>query len=273
MKRPEPRPAARPGRAPRRDGTSGRSAPARLPGCRCPRRRREPRRVVRPGAAPRPSPSRRAGENLTALSSRLMRTWPQLLADRRRRPAAPRAGRARTRARSRRSPGRSRRPPRRPIATSVGASSTWRSPASSRATLSSVSTIAVSRCASRGDVAEERLALLLPEEDVPAQQRLREAVDRGQRRAQLVRDGRDEVGLHLLDDAAPRRRRGTRRSGPRPRRRVAHDRLGQRQPDLLAAAPDRDQPLAGGALVVRRRARAGAPRSASVRAPRLPGLP
>jgi len=51
-----------------------------------------------------------------------------------------------------------------------------------------------------GDVAEERGALLLTEEDVVAQQRLGEAVDRGQRRAQLAGDAGDELRLHLLDD-------------------------------------------------------------------------
>ena len=73
-----------------------------------------------------------------------------------------------------------------------------------------------------------------PKSDVLAQQRLGEAVDRGQRRAQLVRDGRDEVGLHLLDD--PLGRDVAEREDPAGDRagRVAHDRLGQREPDLLA---------------------------------------
>ena len=95
-----------------------------------------------------------------------------------------------------------------------------------------------------GDVAQERRALLLAEEHVLAEQRLREAVDRRQRRAQLVRDGRDEVGLHLLDAALggdvaegvdpP----GDRAGG------IGHHRLAEREPDLLAAAPDRDEPAA-----------------------------
>ena len=52
-----------------------------------------------------------------------------------------------------------------------------------------------------GDVAQERLALLVAELDVLPEQRLGEAVDRRQRRAELVRDRRHEVGLHLLDEA------------------------------------------------------------------------
>ena len=122
-----------------------------------------------------------------------------------------------------------------------------------------------------GDVAEERRALLLAEEHVVAQQRLGEAVDRGQRRAQLAGDVRDELGLHLLDDALggdvtegeDAARHGTRR--------VAHDRLGQREPDLLAAATQRDQPLACGHRPRPTRGRAAAPRSAGGRAPRRPG--
>ena len=51
------------------------------------------------------------------------------------------------------------------------------------------------------DVADERRAVLLAEARVLAQQRLGEAVDRGQRRAQLVRDGGHEVALELLERA------------------------------------------------------------------------
>src|SRR3990170_4065535 len=56
----------------------------------------------------------------------------------------------------------------------------------------------------RGDVAQEGRTLLLSEEYVLAQERLGEAVDRRQRRSQLVRDGGDEVRLHLLDAALRR---------------------------------------------------------------------
>ena len=52
-----------------------------------------------------------------------------------------------------------------------------------------------------GDHLEHARLLLVPEHDVVAAQRHRGAVDRGERRAQLVRDGRDEVALQLLDRA------------------------------------------------------------------------
>src|SRR5207253_1742394 len=97
----------------------------------------------------------------------------------------------------------------------------------------------------RGDIAEEGRALFLAEEDVVAQEGLREAVDRGQRRAQLAGDTRDELGLHLLDDAL----RGDVAEGEDPTgngsRRIAHDRLRQREPDLVRPAPDRDEALSG----------------------------
>ena len=128
--------------------------------------------------------------------------------------------------------------------TSVGASSTLRSPASSRATLERVDDRRQA-LRLRGDVAEKGVALLLPEEHVPAQQGLREPVDRSQGCAELVRDGRDEIGLHLLD--APLSGHVAEREDAacnRPRR-VAHDRLGQRQPSFVGTAPDRDQALSG----------------------------
>jgi hypothetical protein len=49
-------------------------------------------------------------------------------------------------------------------------------------------------------VLKERATLLVVEVDVVAEQRLRKAVDRSERRAQLVGDGRDEPRLHLLDE-------------------------------------------------------------------------
>ena len=96
-----------------------------------------------------------------------------------------------------------------------------------------------------GDVAEERVALLLAEEHVVAEQRLGEAVDRGQRRAQLVGDVRDELRLHLLDDALGGDVAEGEDAAGHGAGRVAHHGLGQREPDLLAAAPDRDEPFAG----------------------------
>ena len=118
--------------------------------------------------------------------------------------------------------------------TSVGARVTVRSPLSSRATLSSASTIVVSRSDSRAMKLEERAPLLVREADVLAQQRLREAVDRRERRAQLDRHRRDEVGLHLLElvlgrDVAEREDAARDRSG-----RVAHHRLRERQPHVVA---------------------------------------
>ena len=74
-----------------------------------------------------------------------------------------------------------------------------------------------------GDHAEQLLADLRIELDVGAADRLRRAVDRRQRRPQLVRDGGDEVGLHLLEPPSPRSGRGRRRRcpprSPRPSRR------------------------------------------------------
>ena len=51
----------------------------------------------------------------------------------------------------------------------------------------------------RGDDAEQLVLDLRVELDVRAPDRLRRAVDRGERRAQLVRDGGDELRLHLLE--------------------------------------------------------------------------
>ena len=91
------------------------------------------------------------------------------------------------------------------------------------------------------DVAQEDAPLLFAEEDVLPQERLREAVDRCQRRAQRVRNGGDEIGLDLLDHPV---------GGDVPEREdasgdltewIAHDRLGEREPNLLAAARDGNQ--------------------------------
>ncbi len=87
---------------------------------------------------------------------------------------------------------------------------------------------------------------VLAEVDVLAEQRLGEAVDRRERRAQLVRDGGDEVRLHLLDaplggdvaESVDPARDGTGRIG--------HHGLAEREPHLLAAAPDRHEPAAAG---------------------------
>ena len=97
----------------------------------------------------------------------------------------------------------------------------------------------------RRDVAQERLALLLAEQHVVAEQRLAEAVDRRQRRAQLPRDVGDELPLHVLDnalggDVAEGEDSAGHRAGG-----VAHDGLGERKPDLFAPAADRDEALSG----------------------------
>ena len=103
-----------------------------------------------------------------------------------------------------------------------------------------------------GDVAEEGRALGVRELDVAAHERLREAVDRGERRAELVRDRGDEVRLHLLDDAlAGDVAEGEDAAGDGPAR-VEHDRLAEREPDLLVAALDRERALAGRRAVLRR---------------------
>ena len=132
--------------------------------------------------------------------------------------AAPSAGRRRSGARSLRPPARSARPGRRRRARRSGRGCTCRSPVSSRATLSSVSTIAGQPLRLRRDVAEEREPLLLAEHHVLAQQRLGEAVDRRERRAQLVRHRATRSPTSSARRAGRRRCRGTRRSGRRRRR-------------------------------------------------------
>ena len=88
--------------------------------------------------------------------------------------------------------------------------------------------------------------------DVAAHERLREAVDRGERGAELVRDRGDEVRLHLLDHAlAGDIAEGEDAAGDGPAR-VEHDRLAEREPDLLVAALDRERALAGRRAVLRR---------------------
>ena len=101
------------------------------------------------------------------------------------------------------------------------------------------------------DVAEERRALLVAEEDVLAEQRLREAVDRRQRRAQLVRHRRDEVRLHLLDEPVGRDVAEREDAAGDGADRIAHDRLADGEPHLFAPAHDRDEPIR------RRRSRIG----------------
>ena len=101
------------------------------------------------------------------------------------------------------------------------------------------------------DVAEERALVLLAERDVLAEQGLGEAVDRGQRGAKLVRDGRDEVGLELLDGALARDVPEGEDPPAGRARRVAQGRLGQREPDLLAAPDDRDLALSGRLVLAR----------------------
>src|SRR3989440_4050851 len=103
----------------------------------------------------------------------------------------------------------------------------------------------------RRDVAQERAPLLLAEEDVLAEEGLGEAVDRRQRRPKLVRDGRDELGLHLLDGAVGGDVSKREDPAGHEARRVAHDGLRHRQPRLLAAADDRDEAVAGGRLAAR----------------------
>src|SRR4051794_13677147 len=103
----------------------------------------------------------------------------------------------------------------------------------------------------RGDVADEGRALGFAEERVAAQERLCEAVDRRQRRAQLVGDRRHEVGLHLLDEAV----RGDVAEGEDPAgdltAGVAHDGLGEREGELAPATPDRHLAVALRRAVVR----------------------
>ena len=91
-----------------------------------------------------------------------------------------------------------------------------------------------------GDVAHERRAVVVAERRVGAQERLGESVDRGQRRAQLVRDGRDEVGLDLVEPALVRDV-ADREDGAGPLlARIAQRRAGDRQPDLAPAALEPD---------------------------------
>ena len=97
------------------------------------------------------------------------------------------------------------------------------------------------------------------ERDVVALQRHRRAVDRGERRPQLVRDGRDEVALQLLDrplvgEVAERVDGAVRELGG-----------GEREPELAARAVDRERlrPVAGLAE------RPAAPAPASAGAPTI----
>jgi hypothetical protein len=60
-------------------------------------------------------------------------------------------------------------------------------------------TIRASRSDSSATTLEQARALVVVEPDVGALQRHRRAVDRGERRAQLVRDRGDEVALQPLD--------------------------------------------------------------------------
>ena len=88
-----------------------------------------------------------------------------------------------------------------------------------------------------GDQRDEALAPGLVEREVVPEQRLRRAVDGGQRRAQLVRGGGDEVGLDLLEPArvgqvAERVDRAAEEAHP-----------GDRDPAFAARGLDRDQDL------------------------------
>ena len=142
-----------------------------------------------------------SGEYLTALSTRLIRTRPTLSGSPRPSGSSSVGGRARARAPGRGAPAAPRRrrcdereriavldrdvqrvgvEPARPEDVVDGA----REPVG----------------LARDDV-EQLRALLVVERDVAAAQRHRRAVDRGERRAQLVRDGRDELGAHRLERA------------------------------------------------------------------------
>ena len=224
--------------------------------CRCPRRT-----TVISAASDRPCAAtvivlRPRANKLTALSRRLVEHLQQFL------PIGPDGEpRARSWTTNRWPASCSRsRPPRpppgRPLRRRSRSSVSPSVPASRRATLSRSSTIRIRRSDSDGDVAEEGLALGLGEVDVPAQERLGEAVDRGERRAKLVRDRGDEVGLHLLDHPLARDvAEGEDPPGDRAGR-VEHHRLAEREPAL------RCRPLDGrrGA-----RARRSAPSAASSR--------
>ena len=91
------------------------------------------------------------------------------------------------------------------------------------------------------DHAEHPLLLVDAERDVLAAQRHRGAVDRGERRAQLVRDGRDEIALELLD------RPLVGEVAERVDRALRELRGGEREPELAGGAVDRKRlrPLAG----------------------------
>ena len=82
------------------------------------------------------------------------------------------------------------------------------------------------------DDAEQLLALLGCELDVAPAQRHRRAVDRGERRAQLVRDRRDELGPQLLE------RPLLGQVAERVHRAVGDGDTGDRQPELAPADAD-----------------------------------
>ena len=92
-------------------------------------------------------------------------------------------------------------------------------------------------------------------------QRQRRAVDRSQRRAQLVRHGRDEVLAHLPRARAPRSGRGTRRPfrrRSRPPRSRASARRRRARAERLVAVAGPGAPATGALL--RGRASRGSPR-------------
>ena len=82
---------------------------------------------------------------------------------------------------------------------SAGPMSNAAAPESSRLASRMSLTIRASRSDSPAITASIPLVLLVAEHDVLAPERHRSAVDRRQRRAELVRDGRDEVAPQLLD--------------------------------------------------------------------------
>ena len=91
------------------------------------------------------------------------------------------------------------------------------------------------------DHLQQALALVLADLDVVAEQCLRRAVDGCERRAKLMRDGRDELALELVERAL---------LGQVPERvddAVLERDAGDREPDLAAFDHERERPGVGAA--------------------------
>ena len=201
---------------------------------------------------------RRSGEYLTAFSTRFTSTCRSPSASAATCGPAP-ARSARARCRPAGASPRPRATARAISVASVRPIETVAAPESSRLASRMSLTIRASRSDSPEITSSIPSSLVALEHDVVAPQRHRGAVDRGERRAQLVRDGRDEVALELLDgpllgEVAERVDGALRELGG-----------GEREPELAAGPVERER------LLPRRRPvrAASAPSTSGARAPAI----